>query len=146
MERQGQRGSMLLDGSMRIWYCFPEGRPTVWPDECVVNLLENGVSRPVTLNRFANVAVHDDKYKICCGAIGNCTADCTKRVEKPVRTGMRAPKHLPPAVQAAKEVCAKAILAACAPHIVEGKLGGLPCRRANPGPDPSHDRARPNAT
>ena len=112
---------MLLDGSMRIWFCPAEGRKFIWPDECVVNLLENGVARPVTLNRFTNVAVHDDEYKICCGTIGECTATCTKRVKKlQTRTGKRAPKHLPPAVKAAKEACAQAILTACAPHIIGG--------------------------
>ena len=97
----------------------------------MVNLLESGVARPVTLNRFTNVAVHDDEYKICCGTIGACTATCSKRVKQlQTRTGKRAPKHLPPAVKAAKEACAQAILTACAPHIIGGKIGDTKCRRA----------------
>ena len=40
MERRGQRGSTLLDGSLRVWYCPPEGRQFVWPDEVVVRLLK----------------------------------------------------------------------------------------------------------
>ena len=40
MERRGQRGSSLLDGSLRVWYCPPEGRQFVWPDEVVVRLLK----------------------------------------------------------------------------------------------------------
>ena len=131
MERRGQQGSMMLDGSLRIWFCPAGDRQFVWPDECVVKLQESGVTRPVTLNRFSNVAVHDENYKICCGAIGNCTADCTKRKRtvKPKKTGLRAPKHLPPAVQAAKEIFAQAILTACAPHIIGGKIGGIACKR-----------------
>ena len=132
MERRGQQGSMMLDGALRIWFCPAGDGQFVWPDECVVKLQERGVTRPVTLNRFSNVAVHDENYKICCGAIGNCTADCTKgkRTGKRTnKTGLRAPKHLPPAVQAAKEIFSEAILTACAPHIISGKLGGIACKR-----------------
>ena len=134
MERREQRGSMLLDGALRIWFCPVEGQQFVWPDEVVVRLQENGVARPVTLNRFTNVVVHEDEYKICCGAVGACATGCSKRDEKPKRTGQRgglfAPKRLPPAVQEAKRNYARAILAACAPHIVQGKIGGLACRRS----------------
>ena len=87
------------------------------------------MARPVTLNRFTNVAVHEDEYKICCGAVGKCVTDCTKHVRQPKKTGLRAPKHLPPAVQEAKRNYARAIMAACAPHIVQGKIGGVACRR-----------------
>ena len=40
MERREQRGSMLLDGALRIWFCPVEGQQFVWPDEVVVRLLE----------------------------------------------------------------------------------------------------------
>jgi hypothetical protein len=83
----------------------------------------------VTLNRFTNVAVHEDEYKVCCGAVGKCAKDCTKHVRRPKKTGLRAPQHLPPAVQEAKKNYARAVMAACAPHIVQGKIGGLACRR-----------------
>ena len=75
------------------------------------------MARPVTLNRFTNVAVHEDEYKVCCGAVGKCAKDCTKHVRQPKKTGLRAPKHLPPAVQEAKKNYARAVMAACAPHI-----------------------------
>ena len=88
------------------------------------------MARPVTLNRFTNVAVHEDEYKVCCGAVGKCATDCTKHVRQPKRTGQRAPKHLPPAVQEAKRNYARAVMAACVPHIVQGKIGGVACRRS----------------
>ena len=40
MERREQKGSMLLDGALRVWYCPPEGRQFVWLDEVVVRLLK----------------------------------------------------------------------------------------------------------
>ena len=46
MERREQRGSMLLDGSLSIWFCPAEGRQFVWPDECVVRLQERAWPAP----------------------------------------------------------------------------------------------------
>ena len=40
MERREQRGSMLLDGALRVWYSPPDGRQFAWPDEVVVRLLK----------------------------------------------------------------------------------------------------------
>ena len=74
--------------------------------------------------------MHEDEYKICCGAVGKCVTDCTKHVRQPKKTGQRAPKHLPPAVQEAKRNYARAIMAACVPHIVQGKIGGVACMQA----------------
>ena len=89
------------------------------------------MARPVTLNRFTNVAVREDEYKICCGAVGKCVTDCSKRVVLPKKTGRRAAGPcLPPDVQEAKRNFARAILAACVPHIVNGKIGGVACRRS----------------
>ena len=88
------------------------------------------MARPVTLNRFTNVAVREDEYKICCGAVGKCVTDCSKRVVLPKKTGRRAAGLCPPEVQEAKRNFARAILAACVPHIVNGKIGGVACRRS----------------
>ena len=48
MERREQRGSMLLDGALRVWYCPPEGRQFVWLDEVVVRLLKSDPNPTLT--------------------------------------------------------------------------------------------------